>query len=270
MSHAPAGSQFAKADIADSFSRAAKSYDGVAELQRQVGNALLRHLPETDDAVNTTTVLDLGCGTGFFGPQLNRQLQPEHLISLDLAQGMLQFARANRATENCSWLCADAEALPLADNSVDLIFSSLAIQWCENLPALFSEAARVLRPGGRFLFSTLGPDTLNELRSAWSSVDQYQHVNRFISYPTLSESAKQYFAQVAVTEQRQVLLYDEVRGLTNELKGIGAHNISADRQGGLTGKARITAFKQAYEKFRGDDGKLPATYQVFYGELING
>ncbi|WP_432472178.1 malonyl-ACP O-methyltransferase BioC [Amphritea sp. HPY] len=270
MSMSSAGShgvtQFAKADIADSFSRAAVSYDAVAELQRSVGTELLRQLP--DD--NVGVVLDLGCGTGFFGPQLNRTLQPDHLISLDLAQGMLQFARTNRATENGSWLCADAEALPLADSSVDLIFSSLAIQWCENLPALFSEAARVLRPGGRFLFSTLGPDTLNELRSAWSSVDQYQHVNRFISHSTLSESAGNYFAQVAVAEQRQVLLYDEVRGLTNELKGIGAHNISHDRQGGLTGKARITAFKQAYEKFRGDDGKLPATYQVFYGELING
>lgn len=260
-------SQFDKADIAASFSKAALSYDSVAELQRQVGFDLLEKLPQSDAAV----VVDLGCGTGFFGPHLQRKLQPEHLISIDLAPGMLQYARAHRNIEQGSWLCGDAEALPLADNSVDLIFSSLAIQWCENLPALFTEVSRVLRPGGRFLFSTLGPQTLHELRDAWSTVDKYQHVNRFVSYRTLSDFADQYFDQVTIAEQERVLLYGELRELTTELKGIGAHNISAGRQEGLTGKARIVAFKQAYEQFRRSaDGKLPATYQVFYGELING
>lgn len=262
-----ASKQFDKHAIAESFSRAAVSYDSVAELQRQVGLDLLHRLPDETVPV----VVDLGCGTGYFGPLLQRRLTPDHLISIDLAQGMLQYARQYRAMTNTSWLCGDAESLPLADNSVDLIFSSLAIQWCENLPALCSEVARVLRPGGRFLFSTLGPGTLSELRTAWSSVDRYQHVNRFISFATLTDHARQYFSTVNIIEQPRVLLYNELRELTNELKGIGAHNISAGRQGGLTGKARVKAFKQAYEQFRRPlDNKLPATYQVFYGELING
>ncbi|MEH6576452.1 MAG: malonyl-ACP O-methyltransferase BioC [Amphritea sp.] len=255
--------QFEKSRIAESFSRAAVSYDSVAELQHQVGHVLLQRLPLMEQPV----VLDLGCGTGFFTPRLDEQLTPVHLISLDLAQGMLQYARENRVIRNGSWLCADAEALPLADNSVDLIFSSLAIQWCENLPALFSEISRVLRPGGRFVFSTLGPNTLFELRQAWSSVDQFQHVNRFISLETLRQQSQEYLQIVALDEEDRVLLYPEVRGLTNELKGIGAHNMSAGRQSSLTGKARVIGFKQAYEAFRRDDGLLPATYQVFYGEL---
>ena len=240
--------QFEKGQIAASFSRAAVSYDAVAELQRQIGHALLARLPELTPAV----VLDLGCGTGYFGPLLEQRLAPEHLISLDLAQGMLRYARESRPTRN----------------SVDLIFSSLAIQWCENLPALFAEVARVLRPGGRFVFSTLGPNTLQELRKAWSGVDQYQHVNRFIGLETLRQQCSLGLQLAALDEEERLLLYPEVRGLTNELKGIGAHNISAGRPTSLTGKARILAFKQAYEAFRRADGMLPATYQVFYGEVM--
>ncbi len=258
--------QFLKPQIADSFSRAAESYDSVAQLQRRIGHNLLAGL----DHETVPVVMDLGCGTGYFAPLLTEQFRPQQLICLDLAQGMLEYAKQTRATPNTLWLCGDAEALPLADNSVDLIFSSLAIQWCENLPALFSEVARVLKPGGRFVFSTLGPETLFELRDAWSVVDQFQHVNRFISFDTLQQQATNYLTQLNLREAPEVLLYDQLRELTTELKGIGAHNISAGRQSGLTGKARITAFKQAYEKFRGAEGKLPATYQVFYGEYING
>jgi malonyl-CoA O-methyltransferase len=258
--------QFLKPQIAESFSRAAVSYDSVAQLQRRIGHNLLESLEQKTVPV----VMDLGCGTGYFAPLLIEQLRPEQLICFDLAQGMLEYARQTRATANTLWLCGDAESIPLADNSVDLIFSSLAIQWCENLPSLFSEVARVLKPGGRFLFSTLGPETLFELRDAWSAVDKFQHVNRFISFETLEAQATEYLQQVSLREDREVLLYDQLRELTTELKGIGAHNISAGRQSGLTGKARISAFKQAYEQFRGVEGKLPATYQVFYGDYING
>ncbi|WP_428033184.1 malonyl-ACP O-methyltransferase BioC [Amphritea sp.] len=258
--------QFLKPQIAESFSRAAVSYDSVAQLQRRIGHHLLAQISLSSADV----VMDLGCGTGYFVPLLSEQAKPQQLICLDLAQGMLRYARQTRATPNTLWLCGDAESLPLADNSVDLIFSSLAIQWCEDLAALFSEAARVLKPGGRFLFSTLGPNTLHELRDAWSDVDSFQHVNRFISFPRLQVCAEGYLQKVSLIETEELLLYDQLRELTAELKGIGAHNISAGRQSGLTGKARVIAFKQAYEQFRRSDGKLPATYQVFYGDFING
>lgn len=258
--------QFLKPQIAESFSRAAVSYDSVAQLQRRIGHNLFNQISPS----SVDVVMDLGCGTGYFAPLLTEQFKPQQLICLDLAQGMLRYARQTRETPNTLWLCGDAESLPLADKSVDLIFSSLAIQWCEDLAALFSEAARILKPGGRFLFSTLGPNTLHELRDAWSDVDCYQHVNRFISSSSLQACADRYLRKVSLIEAEELLLYDQLRELTTELKGIGAHNISAGRQSGLTGKARVTAFKQAYEQFRRPDGKLPATYQVFYGDFING
>ena len=81
---------------------------------------------------------------------------------------------------SCDWLVADAEALPLVNDSVDLVFSSLALQWCYRPDHLFAELARVLKPGGICVFTSLGPDTLRELRAAWAAVDAHQHVNAFL------------------------------------------------------------------------------------------
>jgi ubiquinone/menaquinone biosynthesis C-methylase UbiE len=137
--------------IADSFSRAAQTYDAAAELQRQIGHQLLESLPDT----RPDRVLDLGSGTGYFTPLLRQRFASSQLVSLDLAQGMLAYARQHRPDSHAAWVCGDAEALPLASDSLDLIFSSLAIQWCERPDRLFAEIARVLRPGGRFVVATL-------------------------------------------------------------------------------------------------------------------
>lgn len=250
-----------KQRVADSFSRAANTYDDSAELQRDVGSQLLSCLPE---AKTIEVVLDLGCGTGFFTPALKQQYPDAQLLNLDLAQGMLKFARDHRPAANTHWLCADAESLPLADNSVDLIFSSLAIQWCENLPQLFAEIDRVLKPGGRFCFATLGPDTLHELKSAWQAADTYVHVNKFETASALYDALPATLAVAAFTEEPKVLRYQALKHLTDELKGIGAHNMNSGQQTGLTGREKVKRFKLAYEAQRMQDGYLPATYQVFY------
>ncbi|MFC6669643.1 methyltransferase domain-containing protein [Marinobacterium aestuariivivens] len=129
--------------IAESFSRAAVSYDDAAELQRQVGHRLLELIPPSEPG----TLLDLGSGTGYFTPLLRSRFPGSTLISLDLAHGMLEYARRHRPGEGTAWVCGDAEQLPLASGSLDLVFSSLAIQWCEQPDRLFAEIARVLRPG---------------------------------------------------------------------------------------------------------------------------
>ena len=116
-----------------SFSRAAASYDSYAKLQQQVGEQLLATVP-SGTRQQVRQAVDMGCGTGYFIPRLVESFQPEHLTGVDLAPGMLSYAREHHAGDNISWVCGDAEALPLAADSVDLIFSSLAIQWCENLP----------------------------------------------------------------------------------------------------------------------------------------
>ncbi|MCP8689090.1 malonyl-ACP O-methyltransferase BioC [Marinobacterium sedimentorum] len=249
--------------IADSFSRAALTYDAAAELQRQIGHQLLESLPDT----RPDRVLDLGSGTGYFTPLLRQRYGASNLLSLDLAQGMLAYARQHRPDANAAWICGDAEALPLAGDSLDLIFSSLAIQWCEQPARLFAEVARVLRPGGRFMVATLGPDTLHELRDAWAAVDSDMHVNRFLAREPLLASVPANLQLRAFSTENRVLRYSQLRQLTSELKGIGAHNMNQGQPTGLTGKARVQGFRAAYEQHRDAQGLLPATYQVYYLHL---
>ncbi len=247
-----------KRKVAQSFSRAAETYDSVADLQRQVGDHLLTTLsPLQQDQL----LLDVGAGTGYFTGPLSEQTQ---VVGLDLAEGMIQFAREHHGTVQ-HWLCGDAEYIPLADHSVERIFSSLAIQWCSQLPQLFSELFRILKPQGELRIATLGPDTLFELREAWQQVDHYAHVNRFEPKEAVQQAMSAAgFADVSIETQRITLSFAELKQLTHELKALGAHNMNSGQSGGLTGRARLKAFKAAYESFRCEDGGLPATYEVYY------
>jgi len=257
--------QLDKRRVAHSFSKAAPSYDSVAQLQRAVGEQLLNHLGALN-LEQPECVLDLGCGTGYLGEHLAQRLAPGRLVGLDIAEGMLHFARAERRFP-ALWLCGDAEDLPLADASVDLIFSSLSVQWCEQLPRLFAELHRVLKPGGQLLFSTLGPGTLWELKSAWQQVDRYVHVNRFPPLASVDEAlTRAGLAEAAWHREERVLRYQSLSDLTRELKALGAHNVNRGQPEGLTGRHKIQALKAAYEQYR-EEGALPASYEVYYGRL---
>lgn len=251
-----------KRRVAASFSRAAASYDSVAALQRAVGVELLARLPVQ---MATQRWLDLGCGTGHFSRVLAARFPEAEGIALDLAEGMLRHARPLGGAQR--FVAGDAEHLPLRDGSVDLIYSSLAVQWCADFPAVLAEAHRTLRPGGVFAFASLSVGTLQELRDSWQSVDGFTHVNRFRRFGEYQTLCAESPLQVLTLELKaERLHFAEVRHLTHELKALGAHNLNPGRPGGLTGRARIRALIEAYEHFRQPQG-LPATYQVVYGVL---
>jgi malonyl-CoA O-methyltransferase len=257
LDSAPAG-QLDKQQVARSFSRAASTYESVARLQRAVGEQLLAGIEQP-----AARVLDLGSGTGLWGRRLRQLTQAKHHWALDIAEGMLRYGRQHHP-EPDAWLCADAEALPLAGESVDLIFSSLAIQWCENLPALCAELYRVLAPGGCLHIATLGPGTLSELQIAWQAVDTYQHVNRFVPVPSLVAQVQTAgFVAVGTGVQTTTLYSENLRELTRELKGLGARNVNQSRPRGLTGRRQLQRLTQAYEPYRKAQG-LPASYEVVY------
>jgi malonyl-CoA O-methyltransferase len=252
-----------KQDIAVSFSRSAQHYDSVAQLQRDVGQGLLSVLD--DVRIAPRRVLDLGCGTGYFRAALQDRFSDAHYVGVDLAEGMIRFAR-DACVKPADWLVGDAEALPLASNSVDVVFSSLAIQWCYQPQLLFAELHRVLRPGGCCVFSTLGPGTLHELRDAWSLVDNHRHVNRFLPVAQLQAASAMPGVQLALNQQSFEMHYDRVADLLRELKTLGAHNMNRGRPTGLTGRRRLLNMFEAYEAYRNESG-LPATYDVIYGVL---
>lgn len=158
--------QVDKAQLARRFGAAARHYDAHARFQQEVGQALLDLMPDGQVGSELTVCgLDLGCGTGFFLPALAGRCQQLH--GLDLAPGML--AQAALRGSGARLVCGDAEALPFADQSLDWVFSSLALQWCERPAQAFAEIHRVLKPGGQLLFSTLLVDSLWQLREAWVS-----------------------------------------------------------------------------------------------------
>lgn len=246
-----------KRRVAESFSRAASSYDQAAAFQRQVGNNLLARLPQR---FAPEAIIDLGCGTGYFSRALAERYQ-QPVVGLDLAEGMLRFARAQTSSVR-AWVAADAEALPLKPGSQDLIFSSLALQWCPDLGRALREAAQALRPGGCLALSTLVKGTLIELQQAWQAVDGFVHVNRFMPVADLQPLlATAGFGRWHCEIEEHVLRYGQLSALTRELKALGAHNVNPGRPGGLTGRARLRALTEAYEGFRQPAG-LPATYQV--------
>lgn len=266
-----------KQQIAERFSQAAQTYDSVADLQRAVGARLLSLLPEP--ALNSKSILnskpldfkpienwlDIGCGTGHFCQQLQKKWPNAQGVGLDLAEGMLQFSSLRCPA--VSYVCADAERLPLADNSQDLVFSSLALQWCNDFSRVLNEIKRVLKPNGLLLFSSVAEGSLAELKHSWQAVDAATHVNpfrTFNNYQQLVSSSGLAIEQLHC--HQHIYYYAKVQDLTSELKYLGANHIQAKKNQGSVGKKGLQQLLSTYETYRQPQG-LPATWQVVYGVL---
>ena len=270
--------QFDKKQVRRSFERAANSYDAAAVLQHEV----CKRMDERLDLIKLqpALILDAGSGTGNALPTLQQRYPKARVIAFDLAYTMLLRGRLHEAERTAApwWkfvakpivipVCGDIEQLPLANASVDLVWSNLALQWVNDLDQAFAEFNRVLAPGGLIMFSTFGPDTLKELRDAFATsdgVEQHTHVSRFIDLHDVGDIlVKRGFADPVMDMEPFTLTYSDVRALMHDLKAIGAHNATQSRAPGLTGRARLAAVTAAYEPLR-RDGKLPATFEVVYG-----
>ena len=257
--------QLDKARVAASFEAAAPHYDQFAKIQRLIGERVLERL----DAINIapSLLVDLGAGTGYCARLLAKRYRKARVLLLDIAPAMLVNARraAPIWRPHAHYLCADAETLPIRDASVDIIFSNLTIQWCNDLEAVFAECRRILKPRGLILFSTLGPDTLHELRAAWFEVNALPHVHVFSDMHDVGDALVQARLSSPLMETETLtVIYEDAASLMRDLKALGAHNAFTGRPRGLSGSRTIETVTAAYEKFRTVDG-LPATYEVVYG-----
>jgi malonyl-CoA O-methyltransferase len=260
-----------KREVKRSFERAAAGYDAAAILQHEVCKRMLERLDYI--RIAPAAILDAGSGTGNAIPGLMSRFAGMPIIALDLAVGMLERARRRlRWWQNVPGLrapfyavAADVERLPLASASVGLVWSNLALQWVNDLPATLKEMHRVLQPGGLLMFSTFGPDTLKELRESYAGVDARTHVNRFVDMHDIGDMLVHGgFADPVMDMEPFTLTYDDVHGLMRDLKAIGAHNATRGRPDALSAKSKLKAVAANYERFR-DGGKLPATFEVVYG-----
>ncbi|HSR62992.1 MAG TPA: malonyl-ACP O-methyltransferase BioC [Gammaproteobacteria bacterium] len=260
---------FDKKRVAAGFDQAANDYDAHAVLQRTVVERLVERLDLV--TIRPGRILDIGSGTGEGARLLADKYRYADLLQLDLSPEMLKVSRAKRRGflqglfSRQSYLAGDAEYLPVSNAAVDLVFSSLTLQWCNDLDRAFTETTRVLRPGGLFMFATLGPDTLTELRQSWMAADDRIHVNRFLDMHDIGDALVRAGMESVVMDVETITLtYDECRQLMRDLKTLGAQNRNPERSSGLTGKKQLEKVICAYEEFR-QDGKLPATYEIVYG-----
>lgn len=258
--------QVNKQQLAAAFSRAANSYDQVAHLQQAVGNRLLGlGNSSLNPNFEVNNWLDLGCGTGYFCQELANQWPVAKGIGLDLAEGMLRVSQARKL--KVSYLCADAEQLPLAKASQDLVFSSLALQWCGNFSAVLAEVTRILKPGGVLLFTSVAEGSLVELNLSWQAVDTARHVNQFRSFSQYQSLINACDLQVINLHcHKHLYFYNQVSELTNELKQLGADSIQTGRAAGLISRQGYQRLLAGYESFRQPQG-LPASWQIVYGIL---
>ena len=248
------------------FDRASTSYDANAVLHAQVRAELLERLDLL--AFTPASVLDLGAGTGQATRALRDRYRRARVLALDLAPGMLAAAGARQSwRRRFDRVCADAARLPLRDGSVELVFSSLMLQWAFDLDVVLAEARRVLTPRGCFTFATLGPDTLHELRCAWRAADGLDHVNDFLDMHAIGDAlVRAGFSDPVMDADRHTLSYPSATALMHDLKRVGTQHVPAGRPAGLTGRARLARVEAAYGEFRLPDGRLPATCEVIYGQ----
>ena len=276
-----------RASVRRAFERAAATYDAAAVLQREVA----RRMAERLDVVRLapSIILDAGCGTGAMFASLEARYPRARLVGLDLAQAMTAAASRRRFTGDTHslpqralralvektrprrWLiCADVCRLPIRSRAIDLIWSNLTLQWIDDLPAALAEFSRVLEVGGLLSFTTLGPDTLKELRQAFAATDDSVHVSRFVDMHDIGDMLLHAgFADPVMDMEMITMTYGDPRSLMGDLKSLGAQNARVERRRGLTGRGRWQRMLAALDGFR-RDGRLPATFEVVYGHAWKG
>ena len=255
-----------------SFNKASASYENNAVLQKHVLGEMFLRLKLLK--INPSSILDLGCGPGNAGPDLKKFYKPHDLIYLDFAYEMLKkaeeknrdhFLKAFSSRTTQQFICADMEAIPLEENSIDMVWSNLSLQWCNDLDRVFAQIAKILTHNGLFIFSTFGPSTLYELRSSLSSFSEYSHVNQFIDMHDIGDALIRCgFSDPVLDIDVYTLTYSTFKEIMYDLKHIGARNALQGRAKGLTGKGFLYQLEKLYEIYRAND-KLPASYEVVYG-----
>jgi malonyl-CoA O-methyltransferase len=260
---------FVKRDIRRRFDRAAPDFESADFVHAATREGLLERLEPL--RVEARTILDLGSATGAAGRLLRKRFRRAHVVSLDFSLAMLEAARSKKSLlSRASFVLADAEHLPFADGTFDLVVANQLLPWIPDPERLFTEVARVLRQGGVFAFATLGPDSLRELEQAWSGVDAAAHVNRFADMHDVGDSlVRAGLADPVLDVDRLVIRYEDADKLFADLTHAGARNALAARSRGLVGRGRFRAMKAALAT-SGSPGQIVLDIELVYGHCWGG
>lgn len=251
-------------DVQRRFDRAAAHFESADFVHRAAADGLFeRMLPIQFESAR---IIDLGCATGQASRALAKRHRRSKIISVDISGGMLKKAgSAHTRWSRISEVQADANALPFASGGTDLVFANLLLPWIDDVPVFLDEIARVLRQGGLFVFSTLGPDSLIELRRAWQNIDSLPHVNQFIDMHDLGDALLHCRLHDPVLDVDKLTVnYRDIASLIRDLSHVGARNSLRNRRRSLTAKGDLAALRQGLEaQFR--EATLPLQLEIVYG-----
>ncbi len=256
---------FNKKQLIHAFNRSAKTCQQAQTLQQEIGCRLFDRLNWVK--LNPQSILDIGAGTATLTHQLALQYPNAQTIGLDIAKQRLFEAQKAHILP---LLCADAEALPLKDLSMDLVFSNLTLHWCTDLLSTFQQIRRILRPKGFFLFSMLGVDTLQEIRESWCTIDHQAHVYDFPDMHQVGDALLQSGFQDPVMDMESVTLeYPNLQQLLSDLKKSGVTYHPPSKHKGLSGKNHFFQFIQNMEDTYKSENRFPITFEIIYGHAIS-
>ena len=257
-------------EISKVFTKQAAKYEQVAKVQYEIGQRLLERLQYLKIAPKY--ILDLGCGPGVFSKQLASLYPKAHIVGLDIAPAMLQQAKSKQSfRRKWSLVGADMRHLPFASGLFDLVFSNQVLHWAYPLGTTFRELNRVMNINACFMFTTLGPDTFNEIKHAWAGVNAYEHTNEFLDMHDVGDALMhEHFLDPVVDMEQLTIHYSGLSELLHSLKNQGVKNIHQRRNPGLTGKNNWHQFVSNFESLITQTGKYPLSYEVVYGHAWKG
>lgn len=246
--------------VARSFGRSAASYDANAQVQLAASKSLVAMVP---DEIGAGIAVDVGAGTVPMARALQQRTPACRWLALDISSAMLAEARRRgRLEQGWSAVCADAEHLPLANNSVQLVYSCFALQWCQSPRVVMAEIERVLAPGGHAVMAVPVAGSLSEFQHSWQAADSATHFNRLPNHEEWSAASSDlilnYQQQLAMREH-----YADVRAIATMLKTTGADHVRRDCAPGLMTPTRYQKIINAYDQLREPQG-LPLSWQVLF------
>lgn len=232
--------------IAQAFNKASRNYDAHAYLQREIGELLLHKLRFLQ--VDIESILDLGCGTGYFSHKLATIFPRAKVYGCDIACDMLRLAAQTYVSNRIEFIRGDAENLAYMPNNFDLIFSNCVLQWAQDLDLVFANIRHNLHNRGYLLFSIFIIGTLAELRKAWVEIDNYKHVNDFLTIKQIRDLLNgNDFAIMNIDMRQHTLQFDSVWGLVQYLRAIGANHVSRHRSK-FIGRSAVSELERIYRR----------------------
>lgn len=252
---------FDRNSIKRHFGRASGSYLAAAALQHEVEARLLEQADYLKSAPKR--ILDLGSGPGRAAGILKKRWPKAEVVAMDIALPMLRHVPAQtRFWRPVRCVCGDTLQLPFRSGSFDFVFSSLCLQWAHPLPEALGEIHRVLVPGGLFVFSSFGPDTLLELRDAYTAIGEVPPLSPFAAIQQIGDALQgTRFHNSVLGRELFTMYYPNLRALMQELQAIGATDARPQRPRGLAGKARWQTLNAAYPL---KEGRISSSWEVIH------